>query len=563
MFKIISTMFNDLNAKTDTIVTKIETQTEVTEYDLTNLKMIIMDIQLSPHFKSMKLHYPDRASIKQKMLEASQNLLKEMKSPDEKSEKINSKVFNDYDTTNSRKKRVLSVEKFYNKSRASELSHGNILKSSNSLMFNSKHKQINSSLGSSKGYINKLYEETQTRNSKLKKSNICSPHIDKSQSISSKQTLLESEKFMIKNPNNNSIVEVRNHLFNFEKSPTTIKKTNLVENNKEELVNDNKIEKISNLSLISVTSEQKKQSSRYKINSYSQHQFSLNSYNIQPSKHSINSPHTNSIIKPVETSILREEMDDVGSKEIYVTEFKKETNKIKKKKKSKDKKIKNKKIKTKSSQNFYIVDKKDKKKVINAPIGKFKNHKKNLASPYKKKIIPKKIHKKMTTSRRKTFTPKINDSKKIDIDKSDQMGTIKNQSSYIKKPNNTNPNSNPNQNPRLKRKKQKSIISKWSHNKSLKQNLHSKKTSQTGITSLKSYPKKERFIESNTYSKIQNQTQESKHYFSNSSQDNIEQEEELKIQKILFSGYSKIKSFILNYEEKNSQQLESTFICIS
>ena len=54
----------------------------------------------------------------------------------------------------------------------------------------------------------------------------------------------------------------------------------------------------------------------------------------------------------------------------------------------------------------------------------------------------------------------------------------------------------------------------------------------------------------------------SRSYITDTSDEDIdENEEELKIQKILYSAYSKIKDFILNYKDKESYHLETNLIC--
>ena len=176
MYYRVSKLFKELSDKTDQIMSKQQMETEVTDFDLTNLEMIIRDIHNSEEFKYLKEHFPSQAQVKRVLLDKSMKLLEEFKKI-ETSTKINSRVFNNYDTKNNRQKRVLSLEKFYNRTRNSEISIGQSgLRNSSSVLLHPKMKinsvfpgkdlkggfsnnQIDSSLSTRSGFENKLRQK--------------------------------------------------------------------------------------------------------------------------------------------------------------------------------------------------------------------------------------------------------------------------------------------------------------------------------------------------------------------------------------------------------------------
>ena len=98
-----------------------------------------------------------------------------------------------------------------------------------------------------------------------------------------------------------------------------------------------------------------------------------------------------------------------------------------------------------------------------------------------------------------------------------------------------------------------------------KQIIHNKKSSNIYIKTSKSSLDEQKISKISSQQKKINKLvsqSKSKNHITDSSDEELEEtEEELKIQKILYSAYSEIKDFILNYKNKESYQLETNLIC--
>ena len=127
IFEKVVLLFKDLNKYTDVVSSKKKANLLISDFDITNLEMIIRDIQKSPDFDYVQKRFSKEISPKKKLLELSIRILEEVKKMERQGEtaeavKQESRVFRDYDTKTSRQKKAASLEKFYNRIRNSEVS---------------------------------------------------------------------------------------------------------------------------------------------------------------------------------------------------------------------------------------------------------------------------------------------------------------------------------------------------------------------------------------------------------------------------------------------------------
>lgn len=114
MYQKVQNLFQELQEQTDVIMSKRNLSTEISEFDITSLALILADIEKSPEFEHMRRHTPNAISSKSQLLTHSREMLRELRKGGAQAQnKISSSLFQHYDTRKNRHQRALSLEKIY------------------------------------------------------------------------------------------------------------------------------------------------------------------------------------------------------------------------------------------------------------------------------------------------------------------------------------------------------------------------------------------------------------------------------------------------------------------
>ena len=114
MYQKVQNLFQQLQEQTDVIMSKRNLSTDISEFDITSLALILADIEMSPEFEHMRRHTPSAISSKSQLLTHSREMLREFrKNGGQTQNKISSSLFQQYDTRKNQHQRALSLEKMY------------------------------------------------------------------------------------------------------------------------------------------------------------------------------------------------------------------------------------------------------------------------------------------------------------------------------------------------------------------------------------------------------------------------------------------------------------------
>lgn len=117
MYQKVQNLFQELQERTDLIMSKRGLSTEITEFDITSLALILADIEKSKEYEHLRRHTPSAVSSKSELLTQSRELLRELRKrgggKGYDGRRIVSSLFQCYDTRKNRYQRALSLERIY------------------------------------------------------------------------------------------------------------------------------------------------------------------------------------------------------------------------------------------------------------------------------------------------------------------------------------------------------------------------------------------------------------------------------------------------------------------